>query len=49
MTLGGLLHKLRDSLLIAASELERGDEEAAAVTIENAARDIRAHLEDEAA
>ena len=43
--LGRLLHTLRDSLLVAASELERGDEEKAAETIETAARDIRKELE----
>jgi hypothetical protein len=42
---GGLLHKLRDALLLAAAEIERGDDTAAAETIEKAARDIRKEIE----
>lgn len=47
--LGDILHKLRDALLVAASALERGDETEAAEAIEDAARDIRAQLEKDAA
>lgn len=47
--LGNLLHKLRDALLLAAQDLERGDEAAAAETIEEAAREIRQELEETAA
>lgn len=43
--LGAMLHRIRDALLVAASELDRGDEEAAAETIETAAREIRDELE----
>ena len=43
-SLGGLLHKIRDALLVAASELERGDEAAAAETITDAANEIREEL-----
>lgn len=43
--LGGLLHKLSDALRDAAREVDRGDEEGAAETIETATREIREELE----
>lgn len=39
------LHRVRDALLVAAGHLERGDENAAAETIEKASAEIRQELE----
>lgn len=44
-----MLHRVRDALLVAAGHLERGDEDAAADTITEAAREIREELEQERA
>lgn len=45
MELAAILHKLSDSLRDAGREMDRGNEDAAAETLEIAAREIRAELE----
>lgn len=40
-----MLHKVRDALLVASEQLARGEEEAAAQTLESASREIRTELE----
>lgn len=44
-SVAGLLHKIRDALLVASEQLARGDENAAAETIENATVEIRKELD----
>lgn len=45
MQVAALLHKIRDALLVASEQLARGDEEAAAETIEKASTKIREEIE----
>lgn len=47
MELAAVLHKLSDALRDAGRELDRGNEQAAAETIEIAARSLRAELKAE--
>lgn len=45
MELAAILHKLSDAIRDAGRDLDRGDEEAAAETLEAAVRGVREELE----